>query len=197
MKQPSLMQQLLNKHWDELPPALQAHYQHSNNIDKGEMDIEYPKFMQLQLNFMRLFGALINRQGKAIPTTVEKNMQGNTQYWTRTVTFPDGKVVLFKSHWVYTEGNELIEYINSFSGLRMALSVKNNQLHYEGKSYVLKLGQWKINIPEWLVLGHTSIVEKALDEHRFSMDFRLTHPILGRVFRYSGTFSTQETGANI
>jgi len=109
MKQQSLMQQLLGKHWDELPSALQAHYQRGNNIDKGEMDIEYPKFMQFQLNFMRLFGALINKRGTAIPTSVEKHMQGDTQYWTRTITFPDGKTVLFKSYWVYVGGNELIE----------------------------------------------------------------------------------------
>jgi hypothetical protein len=46
-------------------------------------------------------------------------------------------------------------------------------------------------IPEWLVLGHTTIVEEAIDETHFVMDFRLTHPLLGEVFRYSGKFQAE------
>jgi len=35
------------------------------------------------------------------------------------------------------------------------------------------------------------IVEQAVDERRFAMDFRLTHPLFGEVFRYSGEFGAQ------
>jgi len=70
--------------------------------------------------------------------------------------------------------------------------VKDNQLHYEGRNYVLKLAKWQISVPEWLILGHTRIVEQALDEDHFSMDFHLTHPVFGRIFRYAGKFYTQE-----
>jgi hypothetical protein len=52
----------------------------------------------------------------------------------------------------------------------------------------VRAGRWALHIPEWATLGHTTIVERALDEHHFAMDFRLTHPVFGQVFRYSGTF---------
>jgi hypothetical protein len=42
-------------------------------------------------------------------------------------------------------------------------------------------------MPQWL-LGYTTIKEEAIDEAHFKMDFRLTHPLWGQVFRYSGTF---------
>jgi hypothetical protein len=57
--------------------------------------------------------------------------------------------------------------------------------------FVAKLGRWLLPIPEWLVLGHTTIVEQAVDDTHFEMDFRLTHPWFGQVFRYAGTFEAR------
>ena len=58
-----------------------------------------------------------------------------------------------------------------------------NSIYALGKRKVSNSGEW--------VLGHTSIVESALSEYDFAMDFRLTHPIFGQVFRYAGIFATQ------
>jgi hypothetical protein len=184
----SLMQRALGADWDKLPPALQAHYRHGNNIDIGHMDIEYPRFMQPCLSALRLVGALVNRSGRQVPTIVEKNVVGERQYWRRTITFPDGKIVYFNSFWVAAGGNQLIEYVNPFLGLQMAAQVHEGKLHYSGVRFVLRLGPLLLPIPEWLALGHTSIVEAGTDERHFAMDFRLTHPLLGQVFRYSGRF---------
>lgn len=73
-------------------------------------------------------------------------------------------------------------------GLQMAAQVQDGKLHYHGVRYVVKLGSWLLPILEYLVLGHTTGVEVALDDTHFAMDFRLTHPLLGQVFRYSGKF---------
>lgn len=194
MSNQSLMQTLLGEEqWQALPLALQAHYQHGENTDKGTLDIEYPRFMQPYLTLMHLFGALINQRGKAIPTTVAKWVENDRYYWHRRLHFPDGKTVVFNSHWVHAGGNELIEYVNRFIGIRMAVSLQDEQLHYAGKHYVIKLGRWLLPLPEWLILGHTTIVETALNDEDFAMDFRLQHPLLGRVFRYAGTFCTEST----
>ena len=182
------MQIALGEQWHQLPPALQAHYQHNTNTDIGHLDIEYPKYMQPYLTLLHVFGALINRKGKQIPTTVEKHMKDEVQHWKRTISFPDNKIILFKSFWVHDNKNELIEYVNPFIGLRMTVHVENNKLYYEGKSFVLKLGKLLIPIPEWLVLGHTTINEYAINETKFEMDFRLKHPLFGEVFCYSGVF---------
>lgn len=190
MNQQSLMQQALNDQWEQLPNSLRAHYQSNNNIDIGELNIDYPRFMQPVLNLLQLMGVLINRRGKKMPTTVEKTMQRNIQYWKRTIQFPDGKTILFKSHWLYAKGNKLIEFINPLIGLKMAVTVDNQTLYYEGESFILKLGQLLLPIPEWLLLGHTTIQETAVDDDHFAMDFRLQHPLFGQVYRYCGIFST-------
>jgi hypothetical protein len=186
-----LMQRALDSQWEQLPPALQRHYMHSSNMDVGTLDISYPKLMQPYLNLLRLLGALVNRKGNKIPTTVSKRMEGDIQYWERTICFPDGKGVLFKSRWEYAGGNEFIEYVNSYLGLRMAVYVDGQQLHYSGRHYVFRLGLLRLPIPECLVLGHTTIVERAVGGNAFAMDFRLRHPWFGELFRYAGEFRTE------
>jgi hypothetical protein len=189
----SLMQQALGSDWEKLPPALQAHYRFGTTTDAGHMDIEYPRFMQPLLSVLRVFGALVNRRGQQVATVVEKSVAGHRQYWRRTITYPDGKVVLFNSFWVAAQPGQVIEFVNPVLGLQMAPYVACNRLHYRGVQFVAKLGRLLLPIPEWLVLGHTTIVEEAIDETHFAMDFRLTHPLFGEVFRYAGTF---EAAAN-
>lgn len=191
MKEQNIMRQALGEQWESLPASLQAHYQDNANTDIGTLDIEYPRAMQLFLNLLHLFGALLNRRGTAIATSVEKEIKGETQYWNRTLRFPDGETMLFTSRWVYAGGNQLIEYVNAFLGLRMAVHVKEGKLYYEGVHYVVKLGRIRIPIPEWLMLGHTTIVETQVDEKNFAMDFRLRHPLFGQIYRYAGKFETR------
>jgi len=188
----NLMKQALGKQWEDLPAPLRAHYQAQANTDTGVLDIDYPRVMQLFLNVLRLLGALINRRGQAIPTIVEKHMQGTVQHWKRTMRFADGKTVLFKSHWIHAGGNRLIEYVHPLIGLCMAVHVKDGKLYYEGRNFVVKFGQIHIPVPEWLLLGHTTIVEQATDDTQFVMDFRLQHPLFGQIYRYAGRFGTEQ-----
>ncbi len=188
MNNQSLMQKALGDQWQQLPPALQAHYQHNTNSDIGYLNIEYPIYMHPFLTFLHLFGALINRRGKDIPTTVEKHMQGDIQFWKRTISFPENKTTYFNSFWIYDRKNELIEFINPFIGLRMIVRMQNDKLYYEGRHFVVKIGKLFLPIPEWLVLGHTTIIETAISDSEFEMDFTLKHPLFGNIFRYSGKF---------
>lgn len=184
----SLMQRALGEDWDKLPPALQAHYRFGTTTDTGHMDIEYPRFMQPFLSALRIFGALVNRSGSQVVTVVEKSVVGERQYWRRTMTYPDGKMVHFNSVWISAGHGQIIEFVNPVLGLQLAPYVTASRLHYRGVRFVMNLGLLLLPIPEWLVLGHTTIVEEAVDETHFAMDFRLTHPLFGQVFRYSGEF---------
>lgn len=187
----SLMQTALGDAWSRLPPSLQAHYQAGPNVDIGHLDIAFPSWMKPYLWLLHLFGALVTRSGKRIPTEVEKDVADHRQYWRRTMRFPDGGTLTFNSFWVSAGGNRLIEYVNPVMGLEMAAKVEVGELRYEGVRYVLRFGPILVGLPEWLILGHTTIVERGEPSGSFSMDFRLTHPLFGQVFRYSGVFATQ------
>lgn len=187
------MQRALGEGWHKLPPVLQAHYRFGVTTDIGHLDIEYPRFMQPYLCLLSLFGALVNRGGRHLRTVVEKSVASERHVWRRTISYPDGKNVHFNSFWIYAGGNQLIEFVNPVLGLQVAIDVEDGRLYYRGRRFVIKLGKLLLPVPEWLVLGHTTIVEMAVDDTRFEMDFRLTHPLLGQVFRYSGTFETSST----
>jgi len=70
----------------------------------------------------------------------------------------------------------------------MRPNVVGEQLHYHGVNFVVRVHRWTLRLPEWLALGHTTIVERAVDERRYAMDFRMTHPWFGQTFMYAGTF---------
>ena len=186
-----LMQKILGADWEKLPASLKAHYQSGPNVDSGHLDIEFPRWMTLYLRVLQVFGALLARSGKQLPTRVHKNVRANRHYWRRTMIFPDGRQVCFNSVWVAAGGTRLIDYVNPVMGLEMRAFVKGEELHYAGVRYVLNFGWFRLGLPEWLILGHTTIVERALSPNAFAMDFRLTHPCFGQVFRYSGTFVTE------
>jgi hypothetical protein len=187
----SLMQRALGDDWERLPPSLQAHYQFGPNVDVGHMDIEFPVWMMPYLWLLHRLGALLARSGKQIPTRVEKEVLRDRQVWRRTMQFADGKAVALNSFWVAAGSNRLIEFVNPVMGLDMAVRVEGDQLHYEGVRFVIRLGRFDIGLPEWMILGHTTIVERGLSANAFAMDFRLTHPLLGQLFRYAGVFSTE------
>ncbi|MFT3930332.1 MAG: DUF4166 domain-containing protein [Spongiibacteraceae bacterium] len=186
----SLMQLALGSDWNNLPSALQAHYLFESTADQGYLDIEYPRFMQPYLTLLRKFGALVNRSGRNNSTVVEKCMEGDRHIWRRKITYADGQCIRFNSFWISAGGNQLIEFVNPLLGLQMAVNVSEGKLYYTGMKFIVKLGPVLLPIPEWLVLGHTTIVEEAIGEKHFVMDFRLTHPLLGEIFRYSGKFET-------
>jgi len=189
-----LMQQALGADWERLPPALQAHYRDGTTLETGHLAIEYPRAMQPLLSVLRRLGALVDRPGHRVATRVEKQVVGDRQHWRRTLRYEDGQVLRFDTVWEAAAGGHVIEFVNPILGLEMAPSVVGRQLHYRGVRFLLKLGRLRLPIPQSLALGTTTIVEEAVDERHFTMDFRMTHPLLGQVFRYAGRFEVDAKG---
>ncbi len=189
----SLMQQALGTQWQQLPAGLQRHYAVNDaaqvHIEQGTLSIDYPRWMQPYLTLLFWMGALINRRGTHIPTQVTRRLFDQQEQWQRVLSFTDGKILQFNSRLSYIGGNQLLEYTNNSQALCMAVSVIEHKLHYEGQYLLIKLLGLSIKLPEWLVLGHTTIVEEALNDQQFKMDFRLTHPWFGEVFSYKGVFT--------
>ncbi len=187
----SLMQEALGADWAKLPDSLKAHYAPGSSTDIGHLDIAFPVWMKPYLRILSRFGALLARSGRQVPTEVEKEVVADRQHWRRRISFPDGEVVAFNSFWVSAGGNRLIEYVNPVMGLEMAVRFENGELRYEGVRFVLNFKGATFGLAEGLILGHTTIVERGLPSGEFAMDFRLTHPCFGEVFRYSGSFETR------
>lgn len=189
------LQRALGADWHRLPPALQAHYREGATVEHGHLDIEFPPAMQPLLRLLAWLGALVHRRGRAVDTCVEKQVLDGCVRWHRLLRYPDGQVLRFDSVWMPAEGARLVEFVNPLLGLEMAPSVVGHQLHYRGVRFILRLGSVQLPIAQWLGPGETRIVEQAVDERRFAMDFRMTHPWFGELFRYSGVFEVDAAGS--
>lgn len=189
----SPVQQALGDVWQQLPAGLQAHYRINGGVhqERGHLDVEYPRWFQWPLNILVKMGALLNRRGKAVPTTVERKIRNGQEFWFRSLVFPDGETMTFTSQTACVAPMQIIEFSNGFLGLRMTLSFADDCLRYHSDGYVLKLADKLIRIPEWLALGYASIEERALTENSFAMDFTLKHPLFGQIFRYTGEFEVR------
>lgn len=190
----SPIEQALGAAWAQLAPALRRHHRGGVARETGHLDVSHPARALPLLVLMRLLGALVLRRGRQVGTTVTRHQAGSRQHWHRRLVWDDGRTARFDSVWDLTADGRLVEFVNPVLGWEMAATVVDGRLHVRGLRYVAKLGHRLWTVPGWLTPGHATIVERALDEHRYAMDFRLTHPLLGEVFRYRGEFETSDAG---
>lgn len=191
-----LMQKVLGDDWQNLPPVIQRHYQlqadqQSANVVTGTMHVSYPFFVWPMLFIARMMGGLIDLKGDNLDARVEKWVKADlseTLFWKRTLQAQNGKSTVFSSRMECQQGNELIEFVGGGFGLYLKLTVENNKLVYRSNGHLLQVGKLRIPIPDVFFLGHATIVETALSEQSFELDFKINHPLLGEIYSYGGVF---------
>ncbi|HEY0634066.1 MAG TPA: DUF4166 domain-containing protein [Gammaproteobacteria bacterium] len=188
--------QALGKQWHELHPLLQRHYgiapgSESRVVMAGEMrEVHFSRRAAPLIYMARLFGALVAERASAIPVTVVNSTRSGdpAMHWHRTFSYPNGTQRIFESRMVYSGGNEIIEYVRFGLGIRMAMSVQEGALVFESRGFQWGRDPGGVRIPDLLLLGRSRIVERALAEEQFEVEFDTRHPLYGRSFGYNGTF---------
>jgi hypothetical protein len=192
------MQKALGEQWEQLDDIVKRHYAMAPGVSSdmtihGTMEqVFHSNLAKLFLLPGRVFGALVPYRGSDVPTQVRnwtKTDDTKAMFWHRTLRFPGKPPTEFKSRMEYAGGDEIIEYVNFGLGIRMGMSVNNGALVFTSRGYVWDLGVGHISIPTWLILGDAEIVERALSEKTFYIDFRMEHPLFGKTFGYCGTFT--------
>jgi hypothetical protein len=110
-------------------------------------------------------------------------------FWRREITAPNGRTIIFKSRMEYQQANELIEYIGYGFGLFLKVTVEDGKLVYRSNGHLWQIGKIRIQIPDALMLGHSTIMETAVSDNEFELDFRIRHPWFGDTYRYGGKFN--------
>jgi hypothetical protein len=197
----SIMQQALGEDWNQLDDIVKRHYAMAPGTDcnmtiHGRMDrVSHSNIAKLFLLPGRIFGALVPYRGNDIPTEVKnwtKEDNFKSMFWHRTLQFPNRPITEFRSRMEYVGKNEIIEYVRFGLGIRMRMSVDDGALVFTSAGYVWDFASVRIPIPTWAILGHAQIIEKAISQEEFYINFAMIHPIFGKTFGYSGTFSIQE-----
>ncbi len=196
-KKQAVIKQALGAQWDDLDPLVKQHYdiipgEAASMVIHGVMDeVYHSNIAKLFLLPGKIFGALVPYKGKNIPTEVKNwTTTDNHQamFWHRTLTFPNKKPVIFSSRMEHVKNDEIIEYVRYGMGIKMKMSVQSGALQFKSTGYVWKVAGISIPIPTWFILGDATIIEKTVSEDEFYIDFKMTHPLFGRTFAYSGTY---------
>ncbi len=200
IKEP-VIKQALGESWEELAEIVKQHYditpgESSKMTIRGVMDeVYHSKIAKLFLLPGRIFGALVPYKGTDIPTEVRNWTSENNHkamFWYRTLDFPNKPPLIFASRMEHITDDEIIEYVRYGMGIRMGMSVDDGALIFKSKGYVWKIAGITIPIPTWFILGDAEIIEKEISKNEFYIDFNMIHPLFGRTFSYSGTFSIAE-----
>ncbi|MCF6257608.1 MAG: DUF4166 domain-containing protein [Gammaproteobacteria bacterium] len=200
-KQQPVIKKALGENWEKLADIIKQHYditpgKPSNMLIKGVMDeVYHSAIAKLFILPGRIFGALVPYKGKNIPTEVRNWTTSDNRkamFWHRTLAFPGKPPVIFESRMEHIKDDEIIEYVRYGMGIRMRISVKDSALIFNSIGYVWQLGKIKIPIPTWAILGNAEIIEKAISDDQFFIDFQITHPLFGRTFAYSGVYSCSD-----
>ncbi|NOY73487.1 MAG: DUF4166 domain-containing protein, partial [Gammaproteobacteria bacterium] len=196
-KQQPVIKKALGENWEKLADIIKQHYditpgKPSNMLIKGVMDeVYHSAIAKLFILPGRIFGALVPYKGKNIPTEVRNwttSDNHKAMFWHRTLAFPGKPPVIFESRMEHIKDDEIIEYVRYGMGIRMRISVKDSALIFNSIGYVWQLGKIKIPIPTWAILGNAEIIEKAISDDQFFIDFQIIHPLFGRTFAYSGVY---------
>lgn len=196
-KQQPVIKKALDENWEKLADIIKQHYditpgKPSNMLIKGVMDeVYHSAIAKLFILPGRIFGALVPYKGKNIPTEVRNWTTSDNRkamFWHRTLAFPGKPPVIFESRMEHIKDDEIIEYVRYGMGIRMRISVKDSALIFNSIGYVWQLGKIKIPIPTWAILGNAEIIEKAISDDQFFIDFQIIHPLFGRTFAYSGVY---------
>ncbi len=186
-----------------LPPAFRAQFLGSpeDGLEThlvGTMDRVWHRHRWLWpvLWTLAKFDTLFPETGRAIPATMTvrnyRDAAGRpTQTWERTFAFGDrvrhfdARITLDPAH------GRVIEHTGPGGRLavpwRMALV--NQRLQIDALSVSLRLGRWLVRLPDFCCVRVRAIeTADPLRSDQIHIDLSLTHPWLGPIFGYEGTF---------
>lgn len=197
--QAPVFQSIFGGDWDRLPPVMKKHY--ANHAYKNEtvtveglLKIESSAVGRLLFPFFKIMKTLIPRADDNVRTTVHfiTTPESAAFQFDRTMVFSDGSTYRFHSRMEPVGGNELVEFMRFNLGWRMAYSWNGEKVILAHRGYVVKICGWLVPLPLGIVMGKGYAEETPLSDDSFSMMTEIRHPLWGRVYGYSGTFTIKD-----
>jgi hypothetical protein len=192
----------LKAHCSELPPALREQYLLPVEAPyrlrlEGTMDCIWHRPAWLWPMFLLLaqFDILFPETGAHIPARMDviggRDAQGRPyQHWNRSYRFP-AVTRRFNAIMAYDEKQRcVVEWLGPAHVGQILWSVtfvRPNAIEIVSAACQLRLGSLRLPLSR-LLYPSVRAVETALDEDTIHIDLRTSHPWLGDIFGYEGTF---------
>jgi len=107
-------------------------------------------------------------------------------YKQRRYFLGDKSPFTFRSVFAHKPG--VHEEFSKGLGMYLKLMVKRGSLLFRDAGYFFRIGKWRLSIPGWLSVGKFELLHRNIDERRFQVIIRITHPLFGTLFYQRGDF---------
>jgi len=193
---------VLGRYFGELPAVFRAQY--FPELDSGERVVLEGQMRRVWRRGRWLwplfwlaswFEMLFPETGRDVPVRVvisRSTRKGEAVHtWRRRFAFPRER--RFTSRMVYDRHlGRIVELVGPGELLGVAWEMRfepPGALELSADRWVLRLGRWALSLPSW-ILGTGYAIQQAdtLSDDGFSIDLTISHPLLGDVFGYEGTF---------
>ncbi len=193
----------LGVHVGELPTAFREQFLTPADVRydivlEGEMDSIWhrPGWLWPLLWVSAWFDMLFPDTGRGTPATMVisgGSYPGGRPYQTWRRTFRFAKARRFNAIMLYDDrSQQVMELLGPANALQLAWGLRFAPpltIEIWTGSAALRLWRWRLPLPQWLS-GTVRVVETA-DPDRddtIHVDLTISHPLLGRIFGYEGTF---------
>lgn len=142
----------------------------------------------------RLIGAplpLERGAGQAAVVTVTEHGPSGGQVWTRVYARKGGFPQVIHSAKMFAGPSGLEEYLGLGIGVALRVKAEEDRIVFASDHYFLRLGSYRLRIPNWLSPGRLRIDHIDHGNDSFAFVLHLTHPLLGELIHQQGEFRDQ------
>lgn len=178
--------------WDKLPPVMHKHYaNHPYSCDlvtvEGKLDVMCKWFVK---PFFWLLGIVPACNEKQVPVTVYFKSEPDSRAFcfARIFNFSNRKPFHFNSKMLQVRDNEVMEILRYGICWLFYYSYEGEKVMMRHKEYAWRIAGRSIALPITWLIGKSEASEWAIDEQTFAMCVTITHPLLGKLYAYEGSF---------
>jgi hypothetical protein len=181
---------LLGERWLFLPPATRRRF--LRKIAAGAcvsylgevVECRMSRAGWLLAQVARLIGAplpLGTAVGVSACVSVTADTEGQGQYWTRQYSRAQGFPQVIHSVKRFAGPTGIEEYLGLGVGIALRLAEDGGALLFVGDHYFVKLGGWRVRLPNWAMPGALTVGHMDLGGGRFLFSLDLVHPLFGEL----------------
>lgn len=200
-RQPSegeLFRNTLGERWAALHPDIQRRF--GKNPEVGERLYYTGTLEELtasaigkviaRMSQPLIGGALIPASDRDFPVDIEVySRAGNPAIFKQRIYRLNGRApITFTSFMLGNEKGDVFEHVGRGLGMKLHLSVRDGNLHFESGRYFLSLFGKRLPIPHLLTPGKTFLVHQNIAPDRFRIRIEIKHPLFGTTFVQAGEF---------
>lgn len=190
---------IFGSQWEELPNVFKRRYGHCSFSDdkivvRGVLDIECRGVFNVMRPFYRILGSVpaVSERDVDVQVTFTSSQTSEMFHFDRIFDFKQRRPYAFSSRFICLDNLDVMEVMRFGITWRSRFSYENNTVKMYHKGYALHLFGRYVPLPITWLMGAGYGEEIMVDDETFDMLVKITHPLFGEVYSYTGQFKIIE-----